>query len=49
MSEEVKDVLRVKELDFAGTKIVDIPTTDPEVVGQVWSNGGVLTISSGGE
>ena len=25
----------------------DLPTADPEVVGQIWSNSGVLTVSAG--
>ena len=25
----------------------DLPTADPEVVGQLWSNSGVLTVSAG--
>ncbi len=27
--------------------IKDLPTSDPSVVGQVWSNSGVLTVSAG--
>jgi len=27
--------------------ISDLPTADPEVVGQIWSNAGVLTVSAG--
>jgi hypothetical protein len=31
-----------------GTVIMlDLPTADPEVVGQLWSNSGVLTVSAG--
>jgi hypothetical protein len=31
-----------------GTVIMlDLPTEDPEVVGQLWSNSGVLTVSAG--
>lgn len=33
----------------AGTVIslVNLPTSDPSVAGQVWSNSGVLTVSAG--
>jgi len=27
--------------------ISDLPTADPEVVGQLWSNSGVVTVSAG--
>lgn len=31
-----------------GTIILpNLPTVDPEVVGQLWNNGGILTVSAG--
>jgi hypothetical protein len=38
----------VNSLAVAGTVIFSgLPTADPEVVGAVWSNAGVLTLSAG--
>jgi len=38
-------------ITYDGTNSVvifsDLPTADPEVVGQLWSNSGVLTVSAG--
>lgn len=53
MSDNVKEVLFVKELipskiDATNINFSNLPTSDPEVVGQLWSDGGVLTISAGG-
>lgn len=31
----------------AGIDMSDIPTSDPEVAGMLWSNAGTLTISAG--
>jgi len=35
--------------DFTGnvTGYIILPTTDPEVVGALWNNGGVITVSAG--
>lgn len=33
--------------DGGAIMVPNIPTSDPEVAGQVWSNGGVLTVSAG--
>lgn len=27
--------------------MLDLPTVDPEVLGQLWNDGGVLTVSAG--
>ena len=32
---------------FADVRIQSLPTSDPGVAGQIWSNSGVLTVSSG--
>jgi len=38
-------------ITYDGTNSVvifsDLPTADPEVVGQLWNNSGVLTVSAG--
>jgi len=34
-------------LDGTTVVITDLPTADPEVVGQLWNNSGVLTVSAG--
>ena len=35
-------------LQTTGTVIMlDLPTSDPEVLGQLWNNSGVLTVSAG--
>jgi hypothetical protein len=52
MADDVKEVLFVKELipsniDATSINFSNLPETDPEVDGRLWSNGGVLTISSG--
>lgn len=44
---KVIDVLAIKELMADKIKLVGIPTSDPGVAGQLWSNSGVLTISAG--
>lgn len=31
----------------AGTVILDLPTSDPEVAGQLWSDEGIVTVSEG--
>jgi hypothetical protein len=31
----------------AGTVTLVLPTVDPEVAGQLWSDGGVVTVSAG--
>lgn len=38
----------VEDLTASGTVIFsDLPTSDPTVAGQLWSNAGVLTVSAG--
>lgn len=34
---------------ISGSNLVftDLPTADPEILGQLWNNGGVLTVSAG--
>lgn len=34
-------------LSNASVKMTAIPTSDPHVVGQLWANSGVLTVSAG--
>ncbi len=34
-------------LDGTSIIITGLPTADPEVVGQLWNDGGVLTVSAG--
>lgn len=35
-------------VDATNLILVDVPTEDPAVAGQVWSDAGVLTVSAGG-
>ena len=38
----------ITDLTAAGVVIFsDLPTADPQVAGQLWSNSGVLTVSAG--
>jgi hypothetical protein len=38
----------IEDLTASGTVIFsDLPTADPTVAGQLWSNSGVLTVSAG--
>ena len=38
----------ITDLTASGTVILSgLPTADPHVVGQLWSNSGVLTVSAG--
>ena len=34
-------------ITFTGLKVANIPTSDPVVAGEVWSNAGILTVSAG--
>lgn len=34
-------------IDGASLTIANLPTSDPSVAGQIWSNSGVLTVSAG--
>lgn len=34
-------------VDGTTVVITDLPTVDPEVVGQLWNNNGVLSVSAG--
>lgn len=34
-------------IDGTTVVITDLPVADPEVVGQLWNNSGVLTVSAG--
>ncbi len=47
MPQDVVDVIFVKELTVSKLDASNLPTADPSVAGQVWSNAGVLTVSSG--
>lgn len=45
---DVTGAVTVDDLTATGTVIFSgLPTADPEVVGQLWSNNGVLTVSAG--
>lgn len=44
------DVTVTGDLTVAGTDVViiaNLPTSDPSVAGQLWSNSGVVTVSAG--
>ena len=42
------DATSITDLTASGTVIFSgLPTADPHVVGQLWSNSGVLTVSAG--
>jgi len=43
------DLTTTGTVTIDGTTIVisDLPETDPEVVGQLWNNSGVLSVSAG--
>lgn len=42
------DSITTEDLTASGTVILSgLPTADPEVEGQLWSNSGVLTVSAG--
>lgn len=45
---DVSGAVTATDLSASGVVILsDLPTADPEVVGQLWNNAGVLTVSAG--
>lgn len=41
------EVTGESNIDGATIILANLPTADPEVVGQLWNNSGVLTVSAG--
>lgn len=37
----------IQDINGAKWMVTGVPTSDPHVVGQVWKNSGVLTVSAG--